>query len=79
MQYPQPQFKVGDLVVAAYDFIEYFYVNSFYPEEYETPPTHVGVVINVDSQPYYFGEFIYAILCVDGRTRYFLQEEMVLL
>jgi len=79
VNFPKPAFKIGDLVVAAYDFMDYFYANSFYPDDYVPPPRHVGVVISVDAQPHYFGEFIYSILCVDGSTRYFLEEEMVIL
>jgi len=76
MQERTPSFKIGDLVVGAYDFMEYLYFKSLYPDDVPEPPTYVGVVTNADFQPYYFGEWIYAVLCVDGLTRYFLEDEI---
>ena len=69
-------FSIGDLVVGAYDFMEYLYYKELYPDDIEPPPTHVGVVTNADYQPHYFGEWIYAVLCTDGMTRYFLEDEI---
>ena len=76
MQGREPSFKIGDLVVGAYDFMEYLYFKSLYPDDVPEPPTYVGVVTHVDFQPYYCGEWIYAVLSVDGLTRYFLDDEI---
>ena len=72
----EQEFKVGDLVVGAYDFLDYLYYKSIYPDEVPDPPTYVGVITSVNYQPYYFGEWIYAVLCTDGITRYFLIDEI---
>jgi hypothetical protein len=69
-------FKIGDLVVGAYDFMEYLYYKTMYPDEVPDPPTYVGVVTHADYQPHYFGEWVYAVLCIDGLTRYFLEDEI---
>ena len=76
MYEPAPKFKIGDLVVGAYDFLEYLYLKSMFPDHIEEPPAYVGVITSIDFQPYYFNEFIYEVLCTDGRTRFFLCEEI---
>jgi len=76
MYEPEAAFKVGDLIVGAYDFMEYLYYKALYPEDVPDPPTYVGVVTHVDYQPHYFGEYIYAVLCTDGSTRFFLEDEI---
>jgi len=63
-------------VVGAYDFMEYLYFKSLYPDDVPEPPTFVGVVTGVDYQPHYFGELVYAVLCTDGYVRYFLEDEI---
>ncbi len=76
MQQRLPAFKIGDLIVGAYDFMEYLYYKSMYPDDVPEPPAYVGVVTHVDYQAHYFGEYIYAVLCTDGSTRFFLEDEL---
>ena len=37
MQARKSAFKIGDLVVGAYDFMEYLYYKALYPEEVPEP------------------------------------------
>jgi len=73
---PVSLFKVGDLVVGAYDFMEYLYFKSLYPDDVPEPPTFVGVVTGVDYKPHYYGELVDDVLCTDGYVRYFLEDEI---
>ena len=72
---PIPFFKVGDLVRGYYDFADHIY----YPVSEDLPPhfrRHVGVVVSIEHENYYFGEYIYCVLCVDGIKRFFLEQEI---
>lgn len=70
-----PLFKIGDLVTGYYDYTEHLYYSIF-----GAGPTrltnHVGVVVAIDYEIYYFGDYIYTVLCVDGNKRFFLEEEL---
>ena len=71
-----PVFKVGDLVRGSYDFADHMYYSVFD----DVPPNfhrHVGVIVSIDHEFYYFGEYIYCVLCVDGTKRFFLEEEII--
>ena len=70
-----PIFTVGDLVHGHYDFAEHIYYSVFEDRPHLRPP-HLGVVVSIEHESYYFGEYIYCVLCVDGTKRYFLEEEM---
>ena len=72
-----PRYAVGDLVSCAYD-LYYHYLSPMY-DDYEREP-FVGIIIEVEYAMFseLFGyEIIYLVLCVDGFTRYFAEEEIV--
>ena len=71
----EPDFKVGDLVTGCYDYDDLVYYSIFGSVGHRSSP-HVGVIVDVSTETFYFGEYIYTILCVDGNKRFFLQEEL---
>ena len=77
------KFQKGDLVRCNYDFITY-YDNSYYSYPYNIPPAeHIGIVMSTSDldkhywggHPPFYGPY-YEVLCLDGRTRYFIEEEL---
>ena len=71
----EPFFKVGDLVTGQYNYSDHIYYSVFE----ESPlrlPQHVGVVVAIDHEMVYFGEYIYTVLCIDGTKRFFLSSEL---
>ena len=40
-------------------------------------PEHLGVVIAITEEQYYFDGLVYTVLCVDGTRRFFLSDELV--
>ena len=71
----KPLYKIGDLVRGHYDYADHIYYSIFDDKPARTP-RHVGVIIAVDHELYYFGEYIYTVLCIDGTTRFFLGDEL---
>ena len=71
-----PIFKVGDLVQGSYDYADHVYYSVF-EDAGAHPRCHVGVIVTVEHESYYFGEYIYCVLCVDGTKRFFLEEEII--
>ena len=71
-------FKIGDLVTGRYDYTDHLYYSVF-GEGPARMSQHVGVVISVDHEMYYFGDYIYTVLCVDGTKRFFLEDELAFL
>lgn len=71
----EPFFKVGDLVRGFYDFADHIYYSVFEDLPAHFRP-HVGVIVSIEHESYYFGEYIYCVLCVDGTKRFFLEEEI---
>jgi len=71
-----PKFKTGDLVRCNYDYTDFYIFSQYYDES-----THFhGIIAGYDPNrswgfPY---EFFYIVLCLDGKTRYFLEWEMEL-
>jgi len=37
---------------------------------------YVGVIISVDFEDHLFNDYIYNVLCTDGKKRFFLENEM---
>ena len=71
----EPLYKIGDLVKGHYDYADHIYYSVFDSTPSRTRK-HVGVIIAVDHELYYFGEYIYTVLCIDGSTRFFLGDEL---
>jgi len=71
----QPFFKIGDLVKGRYDYSDHLYYTIFEELPVRTPQ-HIGVVVSIDTEMYYFGEYIYTVLCIDGNKRFFLEDEI---
>ena len=71
------KFQIGDLVLGIYDFIDYLYYGSYYTDEPIDPPEHLGVIIAITEEQYYFDGFVYTVLCIDGTRRFFLSDELI--
>jgi len=61
--------------MGCYDFDDMLYYSVFGRVTQEVPQ-HVGVVVSISSETFYFGEYVYTVLCVDGNKRFFLREEL---
>ena len=73
------QYRVGDLVVGIYDFMEHLYYSAYYPDDVPTPEQNIGVIVAISDDGFYFGEHVYTVLCIDGMKRFFLGDELMLL
>jgi len=79
---PAARFKLGDLVSCAYDLYQYYRHMLPPDEDDEGQYDVVGIVVEIEYAMYseIFGyEILYVILCVDGKQRYFAEEELSLI
>ena len=79
---PNPRYRVGDLVSCAYDIYEYYRHLLPIEEDEDYTYTIAGIIVEIEYAMYseIFGyEILYVILCLDGKHRYFAEEELSLL
>jgi hypothetical protein len=74
-EYTELPYKIGDFVRCAYDFSHFF--SCWYDEEAAFMPFH-GVVVDVSYDEGWYMESVYQIYCLDGRYRFFLEDELEL-
>ena len=76
---PTPRFKVGELVRCWYDFLPYYgNITPFGYEEEAVAATH-GLIVEVEYAMFsevYGYEILYVVLGLDGKCRYFAEEEV---
>ena len=75
---PNPRFRVGDLVSFAYDLFQY-YRHLLPVDDDDDQYSIVGIIVEVEYAMYseVFGyEILYVILCLDGKHRYFAEDEL---
>jgi hypothetical protein len=71
---PEPKYEIGMLIVANYDISPDLYYGAYHCDHFFY--YYVGVVITVDYENHLFNEYIYNVLCTDGKKRFFLENEM---
>ena len=70
----QPKYKIGDFVRCHYDFFEFY--SCFYGDDYPYLP-HYGIIVDIASDiDWITMEAVYGVYCMDGESRYFLEDEI---
>tara|TARA_R110001592_G_scaffold16170_1_gene69111 strand:+ start:5308 stop:5553 length:246 start_codon:yes stop_codon:yes gene_type:complete len=70
-----PLYKIGDFVVCDFEYISF--VRYFYEDENIDTSLYHGVVVDVDWSFYeYMEEYVYEVLCLDGKRKYFMESEI---
>ena len=70
------KFKKGDFVRCLYEFMD-FYI-YLYDEEYPYMPFYGIIVDLVPEEGWFEMETVYKVYCLDGRDRFFLEDELEL-
>ena len=76
---PNPRFRVGDLVSCAYDLYQYYRHLLPVDDDDEDQYSVIGIIVEIEYAMYSeaFGyEILYVILCLDGKQRYFAEDEL---
>lgn len=78
---PTPRYEVGHLVRCIYDMYPYYgRLSPFLDDEYEYESIY-GIIVEVEYAMYseMFGyEILYVVLGVDGKSRYFAEDEIAI-